>query len=87
MIKRRTSEELKQLRSERSKLLDQAVLGFGLDEFQSLRLDRIETQLSAADKAEKVGRHFCPDWDEMELIPGMDEFACCTCSPKEKTNG
>jgi hypothetical protein len=27
----------------------------------------------------KVGPHYCPDWDEMFLAEGAQEFCACTC--------
>jgi hypothetical protein len=35
------------------------------------------------DEEKKVGWHFCPEWDEMLIGPGMKEMECCLCKKGE----
>lgn len=32
----------------------------------------------------KEGWHFCPDWDQLLIGPGMKEYEICTCKIKEQ---
>lgn len=49
--------------------------------YRSLMWDNeIETQLTKIEIEE--GWHFCPDWDDLLIGPGMPEIDCCTCRKK-----
>jgi hypothetical protein len=49
-----------------------------MDRKRYLRLDHELEKLTPEERQE--GWHFCPDWDQMLVGPGMVEYEeCCTC--------
>jgi hypothetical protein len=70
-------------RLERSDLFDLEYISITEFLARDEEWNREVTKWQALAQERLVGYHFCPDWDEMELIPsiGMIEYAACLCKP------
>jgi len=75
-------KRLLDLKTEKNRLENKAVLGLTNEEDR--RLSQVCNMIDAIEQEERVGPHFCPDWDYLELKPGCAEFAGCSCKPLEK---
>lgn len=43
-----------------------------------------EIKTKALEQEQKIGPHYCPEWDHMWLDAGFPEFSCCTCESPER---
>ena len=61
------------------------ILQSDVNEMSSIRYSYLNKAGNGLTEDEKdLGWHFCPDWDQMLIGPGMSEMSCCNCGNGEE---